>query len=248
MTRRSPVDFFGPIYVRRGRAQVKNYGCLFTCLTMRAVHIEIADSLETDGFVNALRRFINRRGNPIEIRSDNSTNFVGGEREIRESISAWNQGKINDLMRQRKIVWKFNPSTASHMGGVWERMIRSVRKVLRVLLKERVVTNEMLRTLMTEVEGILNSRPLTPSSDDPDDLEPLTPNHLLLCRSNLNLPPGAFTKEDLYCKRRWKQVQYLANLFWKRWTREYLPTLRGKAKVAETAPKPRPRRLGIGRR
>ena len=216
---------------------------------MRAVHIEIADSLETDGFVNALRRFINRRGNPIEIRSDNSTNFVGGEREIRESISAWNQGKINDLMRQRKIVWKFNPPpTASHMGGVWERMIRSVRKVLRVLLKERVVTNEMLRTLMTEVEGILNSRPLTPSSDDPDDLEPLTPNHLLLCRSNLNLPPGAFTKEDLYCKRRWKQVQYLANLFWKRWTREYLPTLRGKAKVAETAPKPRPRRLGIGRR
>ena len=224
------VDYFGPIFVRRGRSQIKNYGCLFTCLTTRAVHIEVVEALDTDGFLNAFRRFRNRRGSPKEVRSDNGTNFHGGEREIRESISEWNQQRIHDQLRQTNITWKFNPPAASHMGGVWERMIRSVRKILRVLLKDQVVSNETLRTLMTEVEGILNSRPLTPNSNDPDDLEPLTPNHLLLLRSNLNLPPGIFTNEDSYATRRWKQVQFLADLFWKRWSREYLPTLQRRQK------------------
>ena len=223
------VDYFGPIFVRRGRSQIKNYGCLFTCLTTRAVHIEVVEALDTDGFLNAFRRFRNRRGSPKEVRSDNGTNFHGGEREIRESICEWNQQRIHDQLRQTNITWKFNPPAASHMG-VWERMIRSVRKILRVLLKDQVVSNETLRTLMKEVEGILNSRPLTPNSNDPDDLEPLTPNHLLLLRSNLNLPPGIFTKEDSYTTRRWKQVQFLADLFWKRWSREYLPTLQRRQK------------------
>ena len=89
------------------------------------------------------------------------------------------------------------------MGGVGERVICSVRKILRVLLREQLVTGEVLRTLMAEVEGILNGRPLTPNSDSSIDAEPLTLNHLLLLRSNLNLPPGAFEKNDLYCQRRW---------------------------------------------
>ena len=87
------------------------------------------------------------------------------------------------------------------------------------------MNDEMLRTVMSEVQAILNSRPLTPVSSDPKDLEPLTPNHLLLLRANPNLPPGIFTKEDTYCKRRWRQVQYISDVFWKRWLKEYLPTL-----------------------
>ena len=108
---------------------------------------------------------------------------------------------------------------------MWERVIRSIRKILTALLGQQLVNEEMLCTLMAEVQGILNSRPLTPVSNDPKDLELLMPNHLLLLRANPNLPPGVFTKEDTYCKRRWRQVQYMSDIFWKRWLKEYLPTL-----------------------
>ena len=224
------IDYFGPLFVKRGRSIVKHYGCLFSCLTLRATHIEVAESLETDSFISALRRFISRRGKPRVIISDNSTNLCGGERELREAVDSWNQQKINSFLHQRNIDWKFNPPGASHMGGVWERIIRSVRKVLRVLLREQLVSGEALRTLMAEVKSILNGRPLTRNSDDPADMEPLTPNHLLLMQSNLNVPPGVFVKGDLYCRNRWKQVQYLADVFWKRWLLEYLPSLQERQK------------------
>ncbi|XP_078363513.1 uncharacterized protein LOC144647606 [Oculina patagonica] len=210
------VDFFGPMYVKRGRSTVKHYGCIFSCLTMRATHIEVVESLETDSFINAPRRFINLRGKPKVIRSDNGTNLSSGERELREAIDNWNQQKIESFLHQKNIEWKFNPPGASHMGGVWERVIRSVRKILRVLLREQLVSGEALRTLLAEVQGILNSRPLTPVSDSPLDLEPLTPNHLLLLRSNMNVSPGVFVKDDLYCQRRWRQIQYLADVCFER--------------------------------
>lgn len=149
---------------------------------------------------------------PKVIRSDNGTNLCGGERELREAVVNWNQQKIRSFLLQRNIDWKFNPLVASQMGGVWERIIRSVHKILRVLLREQLVSGDVLRTLISEVESILNGRPLTPYSGDPADMEPLTPNHLLLMRSNLNVPPGVFVKGDLYCRNRWKQVQYLADI------------------------------------
>ena len=149
-------------------------------VSIRTTHIEVAESLETDSFINALRRFISRRGMPKVIRSDNITNLCGGERELREAAVNWNQQKIRSFLLQRNIDWKFNPPEASQMGGVWERIIRSVRKILRVLLREQLLSGEVLRMLMSEVESILNGRPLTPNSDDPADMEPLIPNHLLL--------------------------------------------------------------------
>ena len=219
------IDFFGPLYVKRGRSILKHYGCLFTCLTMRATHIEVTESLDTDSFINTLRRFISRTGCPRIIRSDNGTNLSAGEKEIRDAINTWNHQKIEKYLQQKDIQWKFNPLGASHMGGVWECVIRSVRKVIRCLTKEQLVSGEALRTLMTEIECILNGRPLTPSSHSPGDLEALTPNHLLLFRPNNTMPPGIFSKDDMYCRRRWRQIQYLSNVFWKRWLSEYLPTL-----------------------
>ena len=181
--------------------------------------------MDTDSFINAPRRFISLRGNPSSVYSDNGSNFRAGEQELRTAIEDWNQRAICEFLRLKNISWKFNPPYASHMGGVWERVIRSIRKILTALLGQQLVNEEMLRTLMAEVQGILNSRPLTPVSNDLKDLEPLTPNHLLLLRENPNLPPGAFAKEDTYCKRRWRQVQYMSEIFWKRWLKEYLPTL-----------------------
>ena len=224
------VDCFGPFHVKRGRCLEKRYGVLFTCLTIRAVHVEIAHSLDTSSFINALRRFIARRGVPQEIRSDNGTNFTSADKELRTAIGKWNREMIKEFLQQKEILWVFNPPTALHMGGVWERMIRSVRKILNAVLKEQNLTEESLVTLMCEVEAILNSRPLTKISDDPSDLQALTPNHLLLLRAGPSFPPGTFSREDQYTNKRWKQVQYLSDVFWKRWTREYLPMLQERMK------------------
>ena len=219
------VDVFGPFVVKQGRSLVKRYGCLFTCLKIRAVHLEILYSMDTDSFVNALQRFICRRGQVRTIRSDNGTNFIGANRELKAAVDRWNSRKIDDFLRQRSIQWKFNPPAASHMGGVWERQIRTVRKVLNSVMQEQSLDQETLSTMFCLVESVINSRPLTAVSDDHRDLKPLSPNDLLLLGHEPMLPPGEFVRQDLYCKRRWRQVQYLADIFWRRWIREYLPTL-----------------------
>ena len=234
------VNFFGPFYVKRGRGSEKVYGCLFTCLTSRAVHIEDVSSLGTDAFIQALRRFISNRGCPKEIWSDNGTNFVGADKEIRDSIRRWDQDDLNKQLIKDEIncslcpmfQWKFQPPAASHMNGVWERLIRSVRKSMKAILgnPNALVGLETLRTVFAEVVTILNSRPLTPSSDDPSDPEPLTPNHLLLQQKHLALPPGLFVREDLYRRKQWRRAQFLADCFWKRWLREYVPTLQQRQK------------------
>ena len=229
------VDYFGPFLVKQGRSAVKRYGCIFTCMTTRAVHLEIACSLDTDSFINVLRRFICRRGQPEVIRSDNGTNFLGAERELREAVMKLDQDKIAERLRQKEIVWKFNPPAASHMGGVWERMIRSVRKVLQVLMKEQRLTDETLSTLMCEVECTIYSRPITMVSEDPNDMQPLTPNHLLTMRGPPTPALDRVDVRDTY-RRRWKQVQYLASVFWRRWMREYLPALQQRNKWISCKP------------
>lgn len=226
------IDYFGPFEVKHLRKFEKKYGVIFTCLSSRALHLEIAESLSTDSFINALRRFVCRRGAVRTLVSDNGTNFVGACRELRKEIDKWNNQTIVKWLQQKNIAWKFNPPAASNFGGVWERLIRSVRKVFRSLFLQRNVSlsHEELCTLMCEVESILNSRPLTEVSNDANDIEVLTPNHLLLFNSEVTFPPGIFSDKDLYPARRWKQVQYLASLFWSRWKKEYLSLLQERQK------------------
>ena len=219
------VDYFGPFEVKQKRSLVKRYGVIFTCLASRAIHLEVAYSLDTGSFINALRRFIARRGQVTVMRSDNGTNFVGAERELKASIDNWNLSQIQKEMLQNHVDWKLNPPAGSHHGGVWERLIRSIRLAMNSTSREQTLDDEDIQTLLCEIEAILNSRPLTRVSDRANDLEALTPNHLLQMKQCPNLPPGTFVKTDSYCKRRWRQIQYMANLFWRRWVQEYLPTL-----------------------
>ena len=222
------VDCFGPFLVKRGRSQEKRYGCIFTCLVTRAIHIEVLSSLEADSFINGIMRFASRRGFPDMIRSDNGTNFVGGARELGSSIAAWNE-KVHESMLRKDVKWIFNPPAASHMGGVWERQIRSIRRILCALMRGMVLDDERLSTFMCEAEFIVNNRPITRNSSDPCDDTPLTPNHLLQMPGGITAPPGRFSMRDIYNKR-WRHVQYLAERFWKRWSREYIVSIQQRQK------------------
>ena len=157
------IDYFGSFMVKQGRSQVKRYGCIFMCLTVRAVHIEIAHSLETDSFINALRRFITRRGKPVLVRTDNGSIFASVVRK--NCAPAFRSGTDSVYMNtccNKKFVGFSPPApAASHHGGIWERCIRTTRRILNALLNEQVLNDEGLLTLMCEVEAVINGRPIT---------------------------------------------------------------------------------------
>ena len=123
----SAVDIFGPYSVKNGRKVHKRYAVLFTCMSCRAVHIEVAFSLTTDSFINAYRRFVSIRGKVNVLRSDCGTNFIGAEREIRHELDGIDNNKVRAHLMKDACDFKFNVPSASHAGGVWERQIRSVR-------------------------------------------------------------------------------------------------------------------------
>ncbi|XP_066914234.1 uncharacterized protein [Clytia hemisphaerica] len=230
------VDFFGPFIVKELRRELKRYGVIFTCFSTRPVHLEVSSSLETDTFIMTLRRFISRRGKVRSMHSDNGTNFVGTERELKKAISEMDHERIAKYMNEQDgdWIWKFNPPASSHMGGVWERHIRSIRRILAALLKSQgpSLNTETLTTLLVEVESIINSRPLTVDTvSDPTEPMALSPMNLLTMKSKVVLPPpGEFDESDLYSRKRWRRIQFLANEFWERWRKEYLFQLQHRTK------------------
>ncbi|XP_063540834.1 uncharacterized protein LOC134749739 [Cydia strobilella] len=219
------IDFFGPMEVTVGRGRQKRYGMLFTCLTVRAVHVEITESLTTDSTIMGLRRMIARRGTPTAIYCDNGTNLKGADLELKRSIAELDSDVLRRDGLVRGIEWKFIPPGAPEMGGAWERMVRTVKSSLRAVLKERAPRPETLSTLMAEVEVLVNSRPITYVSTDPSYPEALTPNHFLIGTSSNGPAFGRYDNEDLHLKRQWRIAQRLTDMFWARWLKEYLPTL-----------------------
>ncbi|XP_063827161.1 uncharacterized protein LOC135076671 [Ostrinia nubilalis] len=219
------IDLFGPMEVVVGRRREKRYGVLFTCLTVRAIHIEIVHFLTTDSLIMALRRMACRRGWPRHIYSDNGTNLRGADVELRKAMQELDEEALGAEALNSGAQWTFIPPGSPHWGGAWERLIRSVKSSLRVILKERAPKDEVLRTLLIEVENIVNGRPLTHVSVEPGAPESLTPNHFLI-GSSTNLPiAGAFDDSDLFLRKQWRQAQKLADMYWQRWVKEYLPTL-----------------------
>lgn len=222
------IDFFGPLYVVLLRRSFKRYGVMFTCLDCRAVHLELADSLDMDSFINAFSRFVDRRGLPQLCYSDNGTNLVSGEQEINRALSRWNNEELVKKIEQLKnhpVEWRFSPPVAPHFGGSWERLIKSAKSALRGILNERSVTEDVLLTALVGAEALLNSRPLTHVSVDPDDLEALTPNHFLLLRAHPGCHLDSSSNSKPSSRKRYQQAQEMITHFWNRWLREYIPNL-----------------------
>ncbi|XP_026112361.1 uncharacterized protein LOC113091129 [Carassius auratus] len=222
------VDCFGPFMVKIGRRTEKRWGVIFKCLTTRCIHLDLLSSIDTDAFLLALRRFIARRGTPSEIISDQGTNFRGAETELREAFKEM-EPRLQEQLASYQITFRMNPPAAPHFGGAWEREIRSVKSALRVVIGSQSVPEDVLQTVLIEVEGILNSKPLGYVSSDVADLDPITPNMLLMGRRDASLPQVVYTPEPL-SKRRWRHSQTIIDHFWSYFTQHYLPGLQTRQK------------------
>ncbi|XP_039439556.1 uncharacterized protein LOC120420555 [Culex pipiens pallens] len=231
------VDYLGPFDVSVGRRSEKRWIALFTCMATRAVHLEVAHGLTTQSCLMAIHRFIGRRGWPSEFLSDNGTNFQGASKELTKDVRDISEHCADQLTNART-KWSFNPPLAPHMGGVWERLVRSVKEALTALDDGRRLTDEILQTAIVEAEDMINSRPLTYVSQQSDEAEAITPNHFLRGASP-NQPGGALPSPNpaVALRDTYQRSQQLASVMWERWINEYLPTLNRRTKwFGETRP------------
>lgn len=222
------LDFFGPIEVAVGRRSEKRWGALFTCMSVRAVHIEVAHSLSLDSCIMVVRNFMARRGQPHEILCDRGTNFVGASNELKRELENLPKDAIIEAFS--KVKWSFNPPASPHMGGAWERLVRSVKNNLMFVMPKRKPTDELLRASLIEIEHTINSRPLTNVPVDPHEPEAITPNHIILGSSSGVKPSGVFSDDVLILRKNWKISQQVAQHFWTRWLREYVPIITRRSK------------------
>ncbi|XP_055910431.1 uncharacterized protein LOC129944792 [Eupeodes corollae] len=224
----SGIDYFGPMTVAIGRRTEKRWGVIITCLTTRAIHIELANSLSSDSCILAIKRFTARRGIPLEFFSDNGTNFHGADRELQQAASISQSLAAEFTCSTTK--WTFIPPSSPHMGGSWERMVRATKTVLKQVMPTRNPSDELLHSMMIEVERIINCHPLTYVPVETENDEALTPNHFLLGSSDGSKVDSIPTEEGILLRKNWMKVQQYANIFWKRWINEYLPTLTRRTK------------------
>ena len=165
------VDCFGPIEIKIFRRTVKKWVCLFTCLSVRAVHLKLVDFLDTASYLDAVHRFIARRGQPKTIIQDNGTNFVGAARELKECFAELQREEITVKLSELGMKWSFNPPAVPHFGGVRERLVRSCKKALLNVLRKQSLKEDRLRTVMCIVEQFLRNCLLTDVSSDVSDIQ-----------------------------------------------------------------------------
>ena len=220
------LDYAGPFHTKAGRGKPKHkrYLCLFTCTATRAAHLEMAYSLDTCSFLNSFWRFTHRRGTPKEIVSDNGTNFISGEKELKKLVNSLNKEEIINKTAHKNINWKFNPPHSPHHGGVFESMIKSAKKAMYSQINNSDITDEELMTTITGAEAMLNSRPLTYQSANSKDITPLTPNHFLHGQQGGEFAPEHET-EKFTINKRWKYTQKIIGNIWRRWVREWIPSI-----------------------
>ncbi|XP_071055074.1 uncharacterized protein [Onthophagus taurus] len=226
------IDYAGPFIISMTRARevktTKAYVCVFVCCATKAIHLEVASDLSSDIFLAAFRRFVSRRGHCSVIYSDQGTNFVGARRQL-EELS-------RQAGEQLSIKWILNPPSAPHFNGLAEAGVKSIKTHLNRVIGNQILSYEELSTLLTQIEAVLNSRPLCPISDDPNDLLPLTPGHFLISEPLINnVPSPDLAQVPVGRLTRWQLIQKMRDHFWSRWHQEYLHTLQQREKWTDPA-------------
>lgn len=230
----SGVDYWGPLLLRpatRRSAARKAYVAVFVCFCTKAVHMELVVDLTTAKFMQAFRRFTSRRGFCSQIYSDNGRNFVGASNELRRLLKSneFRQAFAQECSNNA-IEWHFNPPKASHFGGLWESAIASAQKHLFRVLGPHKLDYDDMETLLIQIECCLNSRPIIPISDDPTDIQPLTPGHFLIGSPLKAVPDVDVSAIPFNRLHRWQQTQKIFQDVWKRWSTEYLSSLQPRTK------------------
>lgn len=246
------IDFAGYFEIktstRRNAGYTKCYICLFVCMATKAIHLELSQNLSTESFLSAFRRFVSRRGLPNQIFSDRGTNFIGANNELPRLLNDRNHKITKDILANLvndNIQWNFNPAHAPHFGGLWEAGVKSTKHHLNRTLNGTKLTYESFNTLICQIESCLNSRPLCPLSNDPEDLEVLTPGHFLIGQA-LNLPPEpSLLAVNTNRLNQYQYIQRLMQQFWKRWSNEYLHRLQQRPKWVQSKPNINPGNIVI---
>ena len=232
------LDFMGPFGVKmNGRATHKVWACVFTCFSSRAVHAEIVYKMDADSLINAITRFSTRRPGTRRFFSDRGSNLTCADRVLKKELEELNAASSRDCQRQG-IQWDFIPAGTPHRGGVWERVIGLFKRHLALQSNGDPVHVDVFNTLVVEIEGIINRRPLTALSDNPKDFEPLTPSHILYpgvyAHSSAILVPVPFGTGPENARTAWKQAQTRVNSFWSQWSQEYVTLLHSRKKWHKT--------------
>lgn len=232
----SGVDYCGPFFIKekalRNRNKIKAY--VFVCLSTRAVHLELVGDSTTASFLGCLRRFFARRGKAKIMYSDNGKNFVGANNELKELYGFLNSKEFNETTIKycinEGIEWHFSPPNTPHFGGVWEAAVKSLKHHMKRTLRDTLFSFEVMCTYLSEIEAILNSRPLTPMSADPNDLQALTAGHFLIGQSFNSIPSYDVSLINANRLSSWQHVQKLRQDLWKRWSAEYLTEMNVRSK------------------
>lgn len=233
----SGVDYAGPIvtkcYPGRCKKFQKSYIALFVCLCTKALHLEVVSDLSSQAFLAAYRRFVGRRGRFHKLYSDNGTNFVGAEKilrdEIRKAEVTW-KAELEIDFQELGTDWHFNPPATPHFGGLWEAGVKSVKSHLRKTIGSSLLTFEELTTILVQIEGVLNSRPLCPMSNNPNEYNFLSPAHFLIGRPIIAPLEPSYDLDRETASSRWNHVQICFQRFAKLWRRDYLQNLQNRPK------------------
>ncbi|XP_050555834.1 uncharacterized protein LOC126911643 [Spodoptera frugiperda] len=227
------TDYCGPVHIlnRQGKGSrlIKCYICIFVCFATRALHLELVTTLTTNGYLLCLKRFISRRGKPAVIYSDNGKNYVGAAKDLGDFL-ANNSATLMDSMAGDEISFKFIPPYSPHFGGLWEAGVRSCKYHLRRVVGNSNLTFEEFYTVLVQIEAVLNSRPLTPLSSDPNDLLALTPAHFLIGRPLTTPICEDITDAATYRLPRYDRIEQMRQHFWQRWSKEFVSELQTRTK------------------
>ncbi|XP_072392244.1 uncharacterized protein [Diabrotica undecimpunctata] len=225
------VDYAGYFLLKdrkeRGCKLLKAYVALFVCFTARAVHLELVSDLTAHSLIAAFKRFVSRRGKPLKMHSDNGTNFQDANRKLKEfyDFIKTNKREIQGHSTIESIAWHFIPSQSTHFGGLWEAGVKSMKSHLKRVVSNAHLRYEEFSIILTQVESVLNSRPISTLSSDPNDLCPLTPVHFLIGRPFTAIPEPDLMFINENRLNHFQRLQKMVQHIWSRWSKEFIGEL-----------------------